>query len=67
MKGDQKICVMLTRVAPTYPGLLDDSEGDERVLSSQYSCLKTATPVGPDHDVADPEACNSARGCYKED
>ena len=59
-------CTMLMRVGPTYPGLLDDSEGDERTMTSQYTCLKTATPVGPDHDIVNPEACCPTRSCFKE-
>jgi hypothetical protein len=57
---------MLMRVGPTYPGLYDDSEGDKRLLTAQYTCLKTANAVGPDNDVVGPQSCEPSRGCYKE-
>jgi hypothetical protein len=56
---------MLMRVGPTFPGLLDDSEGDERILTSQYTCLKTANAVGPDNLTAYPDDCGPTRSCYK--
>lgn len=30
-----------------------------------YSCLQTCQAWGPDEDVASPEACTSARRCFK--
>jgi len=53
------------RVGPTYPGLLDDSEGDERFATAQYTCVKTGGAVGPDNDIASPETCAQTRICFK--
>jgi len=66
MKQKKPVCKYLMKVGPVYPGLLDDSEGDDRVLTAQYTCLRTASAVGPDHDVADPDVCTPERGCFKE-
>ncbi len=57
-------CVNLMRVGPTYPGLLDESEGDERFATAQYTCVKTGNAVGPDSDVASPETCTPKRTCF---
>ncbi|MBN1561596.1 hypothetical protein JW998_15200 [candidate division KSB1 bacterium] len=62
----KKMCAMLMRISPTFPGLLDESETSERHMTSQYQCLKTISPVGPDHDTVNPQQCTGARGCYKE-
>jgi len=55
---------MLMRVGPTYPGISDNTEGDDRILTSQFTCLRTATAVGPDNNVADPHECNPSRKCF---
>jgi hypothetical protein len=66
MKEFKQHCSMLMRVGSRYPGLLDNDEGDERIMTAQYTCLKTATAVGPDNDVVRPEVCKPSRTCYKE-
>jgi len=65
MKEKKINCVNLMRVGPTYPGLLDDSEGDERFATAQYTCVKTGGAVGPDNDIASPETCDPSRMCFK--
>ena len=57
---------MLTKVGPRFPGLNDYSEGDDRILTAQFSCLQTATPIGPDNRVVQPQLCNKSRKCYRE-
>jgi len=66
MEHNKTACKYLMKVGPVYPGLLDNSEGDERVLTAQYTCIKTTSPVGPDNNVADPDECNPSRPCFKE-
>jgi hypothetical protein len=66
MKEIKQFCSMLMKVGPRYPGLLDYEEGDERIMTAQYTCLKTANAVGPDNDVVRPEVCDPSRPCYKE-
>ena len=55
----------LMRICPTYPGLLDDTEGDERIATAQYQCLKTTSAVVPDHDVVSPHECGGHRKCFQ--
>ncbi len=55
---------MLMRVCPTYPGFSDESEGDDRMLTSQFSCIRTASAVGADNNVANPHECNPSRSCF---
>ncbi|MBN2410646.1 hypothetical protein JXQ31_03070 [candidate division KSB1 bacterium] len=64
MSEKKRVCTMLMRVGPTYPGFSDDSEGDDRILTSQFSCIRTASAVGPDNNVANPHECNSSRSCF---
>ncbi len=66
MSEKKRVCTMLMRVGPSYPGFSDESEGEDKMLTSQFSCLKTATPVGPDNNIAVPHECTSERPCYKE-
>ena len=66
MKEKKPFCAMLTKVGPRFPGLLDHSEGDERILTAQYSCLQSATPIGPDNRVVRPQFCNNTRNCFRE-
>ena len=47
MEDKKHFCAMLTKVGPRFPGINDYSEGDERISTAQYSCLQTATAVGP--------------------
>lgn len=61
----EKICAMLMRVGPRFPGLLDDSEGSFKHMTAQYQCLQTVSPVGPDHNIASPRECTEARNCYR--
>lgn len=61
----KKVCSMLMRVGPRFPGLLDDSEGSERFATAQYQCLKTVNAVGPDFNTVTPEECTAERGCFK--
>lgn len=65
MINKKNACAMLMRVGPTYPGLLDESETSERHMTSQYKCLKTAGPVGPDNNIVAPSECTFSRSCYK--
>jgi len=65
MIDKNKACRYLMRIGPTYPGLLDDTEGDERIATAQYQCLKTTSAIGPDHDTVAPETCLRHRGCFK--
>ncbi|MEZ4451672.1 MAG: hypothetical protein R3B09_19555 [Nannocystaceae bacterium] len=30
-----------------------------------YGCLRTCQPWGPDDELAAPECCNDARGCFE--
>ena len=60
-----KYCTMLMKAGPRYPGLLHFDEGDERILTAQFTCLKTAGAVGPDNDVVKPGVCQEGRPCYK--
>ena len=30
-----------------------------------FGCLRTCQPWGPDDELAAPECCNDARGCYQ--
>jgi len=62
----KQACAFLARVSPSFPGLLDDSEGDDRILTAQYTCVRTGGAVGPDNNVASPEACCDSRSCYLE-
>lgn len=42
-------------------------EGLSEVLArneTQYSCLKTCQPWGPDDRIAVPEGCVAGRGCF---
>ena len=66
MIDKNKACRYLMRIGPTFPGLLDDTEGDERFATAQYQCLKTTGAVGPDFNTATPEQCSHGRMCYKE-
>lgn len=66
MIDKNKICTLLMRNGPTYPGLLDESETSERHVTSQYTCLKTVGQVGPDNNTVSPHECNPARGCFKQ-
>ena len=54
------------RVGPTYPGIYDDSEGDERAMTAQYICIKTASAAGPDNNAVYPKICTGERKCFKE-
>ncbi len=65
MIDKNKACTYLMRIGPTYPGLLDDSEGDERIATAQYQCLKTTGAVGPDHNTVSPHECKPGRMCFK--
>jgi hypothetical protein len=65
MEDKKQFCAMLMKVGPRFPGLDDYSEGDERIASAQYSCLQTATPIGPDNRAVEPQLCNKSRKCYK--
>jgi len=65
MEDKKHFCAMLTKVGPRFPGLNDYSEGDERLATAQYSCLQTATAVGPDNRVVQPQLCNKSRKCYR--
>jgi len=60
-----KICKMLMRLGPRYPGLLDSSEGDAKSATAQYQCLRTLSAVGPDFNCASPRECTPHRGCCK--
>ena len=64
--NEKKACIMLMRVGPTYPGLLDESEGSSKLATAQYQCLRTVGPLGPDSNVVSPHDCVAARKCYKE-
>jgi hypothetical protein len=66
MKELKKYCTMLMKVGPRYPGLLDFSEGDQRIITAQFKCLQTATAIGPDNKKAHPNSCqNAARSCFR--
>jgi len=58
-------CTMIMRVSPKYPGPVEFTDDDERSLTSQYICLRTATAVGPDSDIVEPAECHPGRPCYK--
>jgi hypothetical protein len=66
MKEKIKHCKMLMKVGPVYPGILDFEEGDDRVLTATFQCLKTTSPIGPDHNIANPQECKFGRSCYKD-
>ena len=66
MEQKALVCANLMRVGKSFPGLLEDIEGDERAGSSQYICVKTANAVGPDNNVATPLDCNGSRPCFQE-
>ncbi len=62
----KKVCTMLMRLGPRYPGLLDESEGTERFATAQYQCLKTVGAVGPDFNAVSLEECTAERSCFKD-
>jgi hypothetical protein len=66
MIDKNRACRYLMRIGPTYPGLLDDTEGDDKISTAQYQCLKTTSAVGSDHNTATPEQCSRGRSCFKE-
>ena len=66
MKEIRKHCKMLMKVGPVYPGILDFEEGDNRVLTANFQCLKTISPIGPDSNVANPHECKLGRNCFEE-
>ena len=66
MKENKPRCSHLMKVGPSFPGRLDFSEGDERLATAQFSCVRTGTPIGPDNDLAHPEHCTRQRSCFKE-
>jgi hypothetical protein len=65
MDKNIKYCTMIMKEGPRYPGMLHNEEGDERVMTAQYKCLKTANAVGPDNDIVRPDLCREHRSCYK--
>ena len=65
MKANIKLCNMIMKEGPRYPGRLIHEEGDERVQTAQYKCLQTANAVGPDSDVVRPDLCREGRGCFR--
>ncbi len=67
MKKKKNMCTMLARMAPSFPGLLDDGESDDKVMTAQYYCVKTANAVGPDNNVVNPQECGAGRACFRPD
>lgn len=65
MKKAKHHCKMLMKMGPVYPGILDFEEGDDRILTANFQCLKTGITVGPDNNVANPEDCNPSRSCFR--
>jgi len=65
MINKKKSCMMLMRIGPTFPGLLDESLGTEKLAVAQYQCLKTVSAIGPDHNTVSPQECTAKRSCYK--
>jgi len=59
-------CCMIMRVSPKHPGPVEYTKDDERAITSQYICARTAMPVGPDRDTVQPETCLPGRSCYSE-
>ncbi len=64
MDNNIKFCTMIMKEGPRYPGMLHNEEGDSRIHTAQYKCLKTANAVGPDNDLVRPDMCQSGRECF---
>ncbi|MDZ7371715.1 MAG: hypothetical protein ONB12_11150 [candidate division KSB1 bacterium] len=64
---EYKVCPLLMRVGPRYPGLLDPSAAKDKRLTAQYQCLRTVSALGPDFNAVSPQECTPQRSCFKRD